>query len=382
MRNKYILQVSAILAVLALCALLYTPVLAAQGPQHANARSNTTPLNAHVYLTAQTLQPLFQANISQQIPQIVGNALNSTIDQLPKQDQGWASQMANALLQPSATLLSLTPESTGLLTSIQVSLYPGDPKPTTLSLLIGFSVANASTIQISALPPANGGQSILSGPLTTMQIPLGTLNSIATTPNCGDSDLAINLQFPVALGSTSSTSSQSSMLGQASSVPMSQIIAQTGTASASEQTSTPTSYIEIPEASLAKLGSSLGDMPISSSLTAENIHVSTSGHNLSVTSDIHWHGLLIGTATSTMNPGAQKGNLVVTVQNTVMQILDGLISFPVNSYNQQIEQMLNTKLNGALDGQFTVAQASIGANPHVSCAAASSLILSGTLNLG
>lgn len=382
MRNKYILQVSAILAALALCTLLYTPVLAARGPQRANARGNTTPLNAHVYLTAQTLQPLFQTNISQQIPQIVGNALNSTIDQLPKQDQGWASQMANALLQPSATLLSLTPEKNGLLTNIQVALYPGDPKPTTLSLLIGFSVANASTIQITALPPANGGQSILSGPLTTMQIPLGTLNSIATTPNCGDSDLAINLQFPVALGSTSSPTGQSSMLGQASSMPMSQTIAQTGVASASEQASTPTSYIEIPEASLAKLGSSLGNMPISSSLTAENIHVSTSGHNLSVTSDIHWHGLLIGTATSTMNPGATKGNLVVTVQNTVMQILDGLISFPVNSYNQQIEQMLNTKLNSALDGQFTVAQASIGANPRVSCAAASSLILSGTLNLG
>jgi hypothetical protein len=144
----------------------------------------------------------------------------------------------------------------------------------------------------------------------------------------------------------------------------------------------PASYVEIPASSLAQLGSSMGTLPISSSLTAQNIRVGVSGSDLTATSDIYWYGLDIGTAVSTLAPGAASGNLVVHVLNTNLQILDGLISFPMNSYNQQVEQMLNTKLNSALTGKFTVTQAAIGANPHLSCAGSNSLVLGGTLALG
>jgi len=396
MRKKHFVRAGAILTVLALCALLSAPVQAAARASHINSHSTdaTTSINANVYLTTQMMQPMFQNSISQQIPQIVGNAIASTVNQLPKQDQGWAAQMANALLQPSATLLSLTPEKGGLLATLKVSLYPGDPRPTTTGILIGFSVTNPTTIQVTALPAANGSQSVVNGPLTTLQVPIGTLNSIAATPNCGDADLSINLKFPISLGQASSQSTASTMpvayssLTASASVPASYtnvtapMAVTTSSTNVTALTADPASYVEIPASSLAQLGSSMGTLPISSSLTAQNIRVGVSGSNLTATSDIYWYGLDIGTAVSTLAPRAANGNLLVHVLNTNLQILDGLISFPMNSYNQQVEQMLNTKLNSALTGKFTVTQAAIGANPHLSCAGSNSLVLGGTLALG
>ncbi len=396
MRKKHFVQAGAILTVLALCALLSAPVQAATRAFHTNSHSAsaTTSINANVYLTAQMMQPMFQSSISQQIPQIVGNAIASTVNQLPKQDQGWATQMANALLQPSASLLSLTPEKGGLLATLKVSLYPGDPRPTTTSMLIGFSVTNPTTIQVTALPAASGGKSIVSGPLTAFQVPIGTLNSIAATPNCGDADLSINLKFPVSLGQASSQSATNTMpvaytsLTAPAAVPVSykNVTAPMAVTASSTNVNAPAadpaSYVEIPASSLVQLGSSMGTLPISSSLTAQNIRVGVSASNLTATSDIYWYGLDIGTAVSTLAPGAANGNLLVHVLNTNLQILGGLISFPMNSYNQQVEQMLNAKLNGALTGKFTVAQAAIGGNPHLSCAGSNSLVLGGTLALG
>lgn len=375
MRIKRSIQVgSAILVMLALCVLLYAPAQAAArtDSQTAAYRVSPTSISANVYLTGQMLQPLFQSNINQAIPQMVGNALASMVSQLPKQDQGWASQMANALLQPSAQLLSLKPQANGLLATLRLSLYPGDPKAIATTLLVGFKVVNASTIQVTALPAANGGQSLVSGPLTTFTIPIGTLKSIVATPNCGDANLSINLKFPVSLGKSSQATGQTTTR-----IP-------TTTALAYTQPADPAlnSYIEIPVASLAQLGSSIGSMQVSSSITAKNIRVGVQGSNLVVTSDIYWLGLNVGVAVSTMLPGAASGSLVVQVLKTNLQIFGGLISFPINSYNQQIQHTLNTELTGALTGTFKVSQATIGFNPHVSCAAANSLILAGTIALG
>jgi hypothetical protein len=275
--------------------------------------------------------------------------------------------MAGALLQPSATLVSLKPEVNGLLTTLRVSLYPGDPRATTDDILIAFKVSSSSAIQVSAQPSANGGPSLVNGPITTFQVPIGSLTGVAVTPQCGDADLAINLKFPLALGQAAQASSQQA----SSALPL-----------AFARIPAPMSYIEIPSASLARLGGSIGSIPVSSSLTAQNIRVSIAGTHLTTTSDILWYGLNIGTAVSTMAPAASGGNFVVHVLKTDLQILGGLITFPVNSYNQQIEQLLNTKLNGALSGKFTVTQAGIGFNPLLACASASSLVLGGTMALG
>lgn len=373
MRNKRHFQIGgALLTALALWTLvLWTPVRAAT---HSMTRSSagTTSINANVYLTNQMLLPMFQSNIDQQIPQMMGSAIASMVSQLPKQDQNWAAQMAGALLQPSATLVSLTPEVDGLLTTLKINLYPGDPQPTTTTILISFSVSNPTTIQVTARPSANGSQSIVNGPLTTFQVSIGSLNHVAATPRCGDANLNINLKFPLSLNSSGQTSAQSVRSAQ----PLSYT-----RAPAMVSAPLPTSYIEIPAASLAQLGGSIGSIPVSSSLTAQNIRVGTSGSNLTTTSDIYWHGLNIGTAVSTMAPAASKGNLVVHVLNTRLQILGGLISFPLNRYNQQIEQTFNARLNGALTGKFNVTQAAIGSNPHLACAASNSLVLGGTITL-
>src|SRR5260370_12310020 len=66
-------------------------------------------------------------------------------------------------------------------------------------MVIGFSVANASTVQVSA-HPLNGSPTLVNGPLTTFQIPVGQLNGINTTPLCGDSALAVHVHFPVTIG--------------------------------------------------------------------------------------------------------------------------------------------------------------------------------------
>jgi hypothetical protein len=70
----------------------------------------------------------------------------------------------------------------------------------------------------------------------------------------------------------------------------------------------------------------------------------------------------------------------VHVLKTNLQV--GFLSFPINSYNQQIQQDLNAELNGALTGTFSVSQATIGFNAHLPCAAANSLVLAGVLTVG
>lgn len=369
MRIKHHFQVWSailILSVLALCMLLYTPVWAASSGPRANTNAaSTTSINANAYLTGQMLQPLFQSDINQQLPAAVASVISSMIDQLPQADQGWGTQMANALLQPSATLLSLNPESSGLLITFKVDLYSGDPKPTTTSLLIGFQVINSTTIQVSAL----GNNGLVSGPLLTFQMPIGSPNSVSSTPNCGDADLKINLKYPVTLGSSLATSSQRS----SATMPLSY-------RRANASASTPGSYVEIPDSSLAQIGSAIGSIPVTSSLTAQNIQVYTQGSNLAIQAQIHWLGIDIGTAVSLMKPGAAGGNLVVTVQQTNLEYFNGLITFPVNQYNQKIQQIVDAKFNGALT-DFTVTQAAIGANSHIPCVSSTSLVLGGTTNL-
>lgn len=378
MRLKHLFQIISVLTtVLVLCTLLSSTAQASALSTRANQASAPTSVNANVYLTNALLQPLFQSDLNTQLPQAMSQAIAGMVNQLSPQDQGWATQMANALLQPSAVLLNVVPQANGLLAIFNVSLYPGDPQVTTTSLVIGFQVLDASTIQVTSLPTADGQQSLLSGPLTTFHLSIGTLNSIAPTPNCGDADLNINLQFPLALGQGQP---KTTLVSGFRSVPQ---LAVSGTSSVQRSAATPqpTAYIELPATSLAQLGGSIGNLDIGSNFTATNIRLGVQGSNLVLTSDIQWNGFGFGTAVSDLAPGALNGNLVGHVQNTVLQMINGLISFPVNNYNQQIEQAVNAKLNGALANKFTVTQAAIGGNAHMPCITATSLLMGGTISL-
>ena len=371
MKSLRILQVGWIpaLAALVLGVTILTPALAsnaaAQRTTQTPEQANSSSLNAIVYLTTGSLASTFQNRIDQQVPGAVNAAISNAVSVLPTRDQSWAMEMATTLIQPSATLVNLYPQQGGLSMRLRLSLYPGDPQAITASSLIKFNVLNSSTVQVSATP-MNGGPSLINGPLTTFQMPLGSLNSIYSTPGCGSSALALNLQFPVALGQTSSqvqrlTSNISTMVS--TKLPAGNI----------------NSFIEVPASSLYSLGSSIGSMPAGKSFTARNVRIVVEGSNLHILSDIYWSGINIGTADTTVAPGAAGGNLVLNVLSTDLSIFN-LFTFPLNSYNQQIQQALNAKLGNAFAGKFYVAQAGIGANGLLPCAAGDSLVLAGNIS--
>jgi hypothetical protein len=248
---------------------------------------------------------------------------------------------------------------------------------------VTLAVLDSSTVQISA-KPINGSVSLVNGPLATFQIPLGQLNSIRTTPTCGDSALAVKLQFPISLGHAQAQLQQNTALDAfASTNAHNQKRNQFSPAGIrSMPASNTNSYVELPASSLASIGNSVGDLPISSSMTAKNIQIGVQGSNLVINSDVYdsfWGK--IGTATTTVAPTTAGGNLAVRVLSTSITILN-IFTFPYDTYNQQIEQTLNSKLNGALAGKFTVTRAAIGPNAQLPCAAGNSLVLTGSANLG
>ncbi len=375
MKSKIYRRVEVVLLMLAVLIFFITSTV----PVHAAVRHNytttdTTPLGATIYLTNGTLKPIFQSRVDQQVPGVVSAAIASIVSKLPSVDQGWASTMATTVIQPSVLLKSLVPAQGGLVASISISLYTGDPQPINANLLIKFNVLDSSTVQVS-VQPLPGSPSLLNGPITTLRLPIGQLNGINATANCGDSALAINLQVPITLGGGQATPGQG---GQITNNSISQSGQQQAHGSAS---SGGTTYVEIPSSSLASLGNSLGNIPISNNMSAQNIGVSVHGTNIIVTSDIILgNSFKLGTAITTVQPTAIGGNLGVNVLSTTLTVLQ-VFTFPEDTYNAQIQQMLNTKLGSALSGKFNISNAAIGPDSHIPCAASDSLILTGKTNL-
>ena len=368
-----------LLAALVLGTSFLTPALAStHTARNSNARAAAgTSVNATVYLTLSTLQPMFQSNLARQVPVDMNNAIASIVAKLPAQDQGWTREMATTLIQPSATLQNLVTQQNGMAMYIRIALYPGDPKPINAGLLISFSVLDSSTIQASA-SPLNNGPDLASGPQNTFQIPIGVLNGVNTTPSCGASALSLHLQIPVSLGSTASTSTQTqSGLANVSAHGNPMAVIQ----NSKQQDSGVNTFIEIPAASLAALSGSIGSMPVSSSFTAQNIRIMVEGSDIHLLADVYWSGLNVGTADTTIAPGASGGNLTMHVTNTNFSLF-GLFNLPMNSYNQQIEQTLNSKLGTAFAGKFNVTNAAIGGSSQLPCAKIDSLVLTGTSSIG
>ncbi len=386
-RHLRFLQVSwIILLLLLLLALMVTPVSANRRvTQPSTSQTNpATTIAANVYITLGTLEPLFQSNINHAVPGAVNNAINGIINSLPQKDRSWAQIMATTLFQPSATLTGLTRQSNGLLASLQLSLYSGDPHPINASLLTSYSVTSGSTITVTARP-VNGSPTLVNGPVSTFQVPFGQLNSIKTMTTCGDAALNVGLQFPLSLGQ-GQTQPQVQPGGMADPTNRSMPMQMQHPHNIVEQQSDPATdqntFIEIPASSIASIGSSIGSFPVNSSQTAKNIQVSVQGSQIVVTSDIYdsfWGH--IGSAVTTMAPTTANGNIAVKVLSTTFKLF-GFISIPYDSYDQQIQQSLNQKLQGALAGKFDVTSAQIGPIAQLPCAANNSLLLTGTASLG
>jgi hypothetical protein len=369
-----------VLAVVVLGVTFMTPALASNNTARhttqtqAAQRAASSSLNAIVYLTTGSLASTFQNRINQQVPNAVNTAIINMVSTLPKQDRGWATEMATTLIQPSAALVKLAPQQGGLAMALRLSLYPGDPKAIASNMLIKFKVLNSSTVQVSA-SPLNGGPSLVNGPLTTFQMPLGSLNSINSTPGCGDAALALNLQFPVTLGQASSQAQ--THIANISTTGKNPLTANLGANRL--DAAHINSFIEVPAASLSSVSSSIGSMPVGGSFTAKNVRITVQGSNIHILTDIYWSGINIGTADTTVAPSAAGGNMVMHVLSTNLSIF-GLFSFPMNNYNQQIEQTLNSKLGTAFAGKFYVDQAEIGPNSLLPCAAGDSLVLTGNIS--
>ncbi|GCE19005.1 hypothetical protein [Dictyobacter kobayashii] len=343
-------------------------------------------LNTRVYLTQDVLRQRFQDSINQQVPQLTTSTINGIAHNAPGGDQGWIGQLAHALIQPSATLTDLTPQSNGFNTGIKLSLYPGDPKPTNSHMLVTFSILNDSTVQVSgqALP---GSTALMTGPLTTLHVPMGKITSVQTTTNCGASNLVMGLQIPL----NGAQQAQGSVNGpyQARVDQAEQTLAPLSLTTMSPASNTTTAqtvatYVEVPFSSLTTIATGIDSLPLNSGMVAKNIQLSTQNGKLIVTADIislvfGTPMLKLGTATTIIEPQVANGTLQLHVDKTTLNVL--IFTFPADNYNQQIQQTLNTKISSALSSSLTLTSASMGPNAEVSCAAPDSLLLAGTTTI-
>jgi hypothetical protein len=387
------------LLMLVLLFLSVTPVSAANQTQQ-QRRTTTSNLPASVYLAMDSLQPLFQDQISQQVSSLSGSMLNNMLGSLPAADLVWARALAGALIRPSATLKQLTPQSNGLDAKLSLSLFPGDPRPIDAGMLVTFSVRDASTIQVSAQSDP-GSPQLVNGPLTTLAIPFGQLESISTTAGCGNFGLKIDIQVPVTLAPTSNQSQnnqvvQSTLSGNRTMADLQQ--RHVAYATVKRASSTLNAYAEITNSSINALGSAMGALSIGSvkippfgptvALTAENIQINTQGTGLEIMASIYTQQLghiKVANAVAFAQPSAANGQLMMTITSLKVNPVIGPIQLPAlptsvtDSYQTQLRNMLNSDLGNALAGQFTVNSVSVGGGP--SCAASDSLILQGTTNL-
>lgn len=338
-------------------------------------RQNTVTLNGMVYLSRTTLQQRFQASIDQQLPKLKDTAIKNIVSGLP----GWAGEFANSLIQPSIKLLALTPQQAGLRADLQLSLYDGDPDPTAISMLVTFQVLNSNTVQVSG-EPISGQPTLISGPITTITLPIGQITSVTPTPTCGDAGLQVGLQLPVNLAANA-TKAQSNT--SATYAPLSLSSSQREQRSQTQQDSV-AANIEIPVSSLSTLAQGLGTITINTSLQAQNLQITEQNGTYSASADIIGNvfgnpTLKLGTATTILAPSAVNGQLQMNVTNTNVHIL--FLTLPVNDYNQQIQQSLNTAINSALKNQVYINSVSVGPNAQIPCATPNSLLLSGTAPL-
>jgi hypothetical protein len=324
------------------------------------------PVNVTIYLTTEAIGEIFQNRVDQ----ILDGETAGAVKNLPAQDRSSVLQMVNTILQPSASLTSIIPQQKALITNMQLQLYAGDPHPINASMQITFNVLSSSTMQVN-VKPLPGSPALANGPVASIRMPLGVLSSINMTPSCSSTVLAINLQIPLSLSSNQTSTSST----QAQPTPVSP------SGQAQKQSSPVSVSVGIPASSLALLGNSVGSVPIDGTMSANNIHILVQGQTLHITSDLYMGSDNIGSSNTVVQPGASNGSLVVHVLNTTVKLFQ-LISFPYDMYNQQLETMLNAKLQSAFAHKFSITQAGIGPNNQTSCVPDNSLILTGATNLG
>lgn len=395
-----LVRLCCILLVICLCigaSAAATGIITFTGPQ-TPASPRTVVLNGTVYLSKATLQQQFQESIDKALPALKENIIGG----LP----GWSSPFVNSLLQPSIKLVTLTPQPDGLRADLLLSLYSGDPNPTTIGVLVTFKLLNSNTVQVNSQTLSNQPV-LLSGPLTTITLPIGQIASIKPTPSCGSAALQIGLQLPIHLNphntQTSAGQQNASATGEATapallldSDTMAEPVLFSQSATQREQgndqvqkessatKNTLAASVELPASALTRLASGLGTITINDNLQAQNLRIYEENGIYHASANIvsNLPGNLTlnpGTVTTTITPQASNGQLKLTATDTTLHI--GFLTLPLDTYNQQITQALTTTINKALQNKVTIDTAGVGPTPQVSCTAADSLLLSGTVAL-
>ncbi|GER88006.1 hypothetical protein KDW_21680 [Dictyobacter vulcani] len=341
-------------------------------------------LDTKVYLTQDVLRQRFQESINQQVPKITADTVNTIVHNSPGGDQDWINKIANTLISPAVTLTDLKPQANGFNAGMTLTLYPGDPQPTTSHMLVTFSILNDTTIQVNgaALP---GSTPLMTGPLTTLQVPIGKLTSVQSITNCGSANLEMGLQIPM----DAANKSQGSVSGN-DPIAMASFTQPVTSARMHLQSSASIAaqavplYVEVPFASLATIAAGITELPINNNMTAKNIKLSAQNGKLIVTADIislvfGTPMLKLGTATTTISPQATGGKLRLHVDQTRLNIL--IFTFNADNYNQQIEQALNSQIGNAINNGLTIDSARMGPDTKIPCAAADSLLLTGSATI-
>ncbi len=350
MKQKKVIQSGSVfLCTLWLLTFLSLPVRAAS-PYHSSAGSQqANAMGVNVYISTAVLQKQFQDAISQSLPAQFNQRLLQQTSQLPASSHALVTQLAGELVQPSATLTQLVPQQKGLAATINISLFPHDPHPMHFSMLVTFNKKDATTVQVGAqalpgqpAPPATGN-------LGTSKVPLSQLNSVNITPRCGVAAERFN-GIPPSGAAPQSSPSQGK-------IPI---------------------FIEIPSAviSAGARSSNPGTMRIGPSLTVQNIQVTTQANGLMATTQIFLGPLQVAATRTLIQLSAANGKLIAKVTDTQLSV--GLLSFPVQDFNQLIQQMVNLQLNAQVGNSLYVTRVAFGPTNKIPCAARGSLLLEGT----
>ena len=307
------------------------------------------PTAINVYLTISGMQDQFQQSISQQLPAQFNQSIMDQTKSLPPDTRTLANQLIGEVFQPSANLTQLTPEQGGLVSTINVGLFPNDPNPLSFSMLLSFNKINSHAAEVDASAVPGQPAPPTTGPQSTFDVGgFGTLNSIVPTPGCGNSALKMNI-------STSQTPPPQSG-GQGAGFPL---------------------FIEVPAAAFQAGAAGAGNMQIGAGFSAQNIQISLQGQGMVVSTQIAFLGQQVGSTTTTVQLSAANGTLVGTVTNTQVNV-GGLFSLPVDAFNQDIQQMINQELGGMIGNMLNVTSVNFGPTADVPCATPGNMLLGGT----
>lgn len=355
MKQKKIIQLGrSLLVTLLLLTTLTVPVHASSSKQYIVRSPQDDPTAVNVYLPISALQQQFQQSINQTLPDQFNQALVQQTKSLPPDTRSLVSQLVGELLQPSATLSQLTPRQNGLVASIKISLFPHDPHPSGFSMLLVFNKINSASavVNVTAVPgqpapPATGN-------LSTFKVSLGQLNRISPTPGCGEAALKMNISTPQGQQPPPKNTSGQGQ-GQGAGFPL---------------------FIEVPAAAFQAGAAAAGTMDIGAGFSAQNILVSLQRDGMLVSTQIAFSGIELGSTMTSMQLSAANGKLVSTVTNT--QVNFAGFSFPVDAFNQDIQQMVNQELSGMIGNMLNVTSVHFGPTAAIPCAVPGNMLLGGT----